>query len=83
VEASSIGNLLVQLETVGRVHGRAEMRELVRRSFPPVRVIPDPDLMGAAAGARLRLAAIRSQNLEKGSSNPQQETKISPAVAAG
>ncbi|GGJ04936.1 carbohydrate kinase [Alicyclobacillus cellulosilyticus] len=34
VEASAVGNALVQLAALGEVRGSAEMRELVRRSFP-------------------------------------------------
>lgn len=35
VEATSLGNALVQLLAAGRVHTLAEGRDLVRRSFPP------------------------------------------------
>jgi rhamnulokinase len=62
VEASSIGNLLVQVQATGRLQGREEMREMVRRSFPPLRVLPDPELKTAAARALKRLAAIRLEN---------------------
>ena len=62
VEASSIGNLLVQVQATGRLQGREEIREMVRRSFPPLRVLPDPELKTAAARALKRLAAIRLEN---------------------
>jgi rhamnulokinase len=58
VEASAIGNLLVQLRAAGRVGDRAEMRTLVSRSFPTARAAPDPALGRAAASARERLAAL-------------------------
>jgi len=60
VEASAIGNLLVQLRAAGSVGDRAEMRTLVSRSFPTARVAPDPALGRAAVSARDRLAALSS-----------------------
>jgi rhamnulokinase len=56
VEASAIGNLLVQMRTAGLVGDRKEMRALVARSFPVKRVLPDPDLCHLAKQARRRLA---------------------------
>ena len=44
VEASAIGNLLIQLRTAGLVGDRKEMRALVASSFPMKRVLPAPDL---------------------------------------
>lgn len=61
VEASSIGNILVQLQTAGAVQGRSELRGLVRRSFPPTRVVPDRDLAAAADRARQRVPVIRAR----------------------
>ena len=58
VEASAIGNLLVQLRTADRVGDRKEMRALVARSFPVKRVLPDPGLGQLAKRARRRLAEI-------------------------
>jgi rhamnulokinase len=63
VEASAIGNLLIQLRTAGLVGDRKEMRALVASSFPMKRVLPDPDLYQQARRARRRLdeaAASRS-----------------------
>ena len=54
VEASAIGNLLVQLHAAGRVGELAEMRGLVARSFPLTWVHPDPILVKAAQEARSR-----------------------------
>jgi rhamnulokinase len=54
VEATAIGNLLVQLHGAGRVGDRAEMRTLVARSFPLTRVRPDPALVKAVQEARSR-----------------------------
>jgi rhamnulokinase len=58
VEASAIGNLLVQLRTAGLVGERKEMRALVAGSFPVKRVAPDPDLRRLAQRARRRLAEL-------------------------
>jgi len=55
VEASAIGNLLVQLRAARAVSSRAEMRELVRRSFVTTRMRPDPVLRRAALGAARRI----------------------------
>ncbi|MGC8628222.1 MAG: rhamnulokinase [Acidimicrobiales bacterium] len=54
VEASAIGNLLVQLHATGQVAGRSEMRALVARSFPTKSYQPDPDLLRLARAARRR-----------------------------
>jgi rhamnulokinase len=53
-EATAVGNLLVQLGSAGKVADRAEMRQLVARSFPLVHVSPDPELARAAQQARGR-----------------------------
>jgi rhamnulokinase len=58
VEASAIGNLLVQLRTAGLVGDRKEMRALVASSFPLKRVPPEPDLSHQAKAARRRLAEV-------------------------
>lgn len=63
VEGSSVGNILVQLQVAGYVKGRAALRELVRRSLPPARVMPDASLAALAERARDRLCAIRSKGL--------------------
>lgn len=60
VEASAIGNLLVQLRAAGLVGDRREMRALVAASFPLKTVTPDPDLSQSARRARRRLTAIAS-----------------------
>lgn len=46
VEATAAGNVLLQAVAAGRIAGRAEAREVVRRSFEPKRCEPSPD--GAA-----------------------------------
>ncbi len=55
VEASAIGNLLVQLRASGAVASRAEMRDVVRRSFATTRVRPDAGLRDAARRAARRI----------------------------
>ena len=52
VEASAIGNLLIQLRAADLVGDRKEMRALVAGSFPVKRVVPDPDLCQLAERAR-------------------------------
>jgi rhamnulokinase len=58
VEASAIGNILVQLRTAGLVGDRKEMRALVANSFPMKRVPPAPDLCHQAKAARRRLTEV-------------------------
>lgn len=58
VEASAIGNLLMQLRATGHVGDRWEMRALVARSFPLRRAAPDPGLCRQAKAARRRLAEL-------------------------
>ncbi len=58
-EASAIGNLLAQLRSAGQVGDRPEMRHLVARSFPLVRVLPDAELARAAQRARRRAPGSR------------------------
>ncbi|HTW08484.1 MAG TPA: rhamnulokinase family protein [Acidimicrobiales bacterium] len=58
VEASALGNLLVQLRAAGRVGDRWEMRALVASSFPVKRVRADPELAALAERAQRRLADI-------------------------
>jgi rhamnulokinase len=55
VEASAIGNLLVQLRAAGQVGDRADMRALVAESFPVKRFSPAPAPGGQVAAARRRL----------------------------
>ncbi|MCJ8010932.1 rhamnulokinase [Paenibacillus sp. KQZ6P-2] len=40
VEATSIGNLMIQAKAHGEVHNLAEIREVVRQSFPPETYLP-------------------------------------------
>lgn len=40
VEATSIGNLMMQAKAHGEVHGLGEIREIVRESFPPEIYVP-------------------------------------------
>ncbi len=58
-EASAIGNLLAQLRSAGQVGDRPDMRHLVARSFPLVRVLPDAELARAAQRARRRAPGSR------------------------
>jgi rhamnulokinase len=58
VEASAIGNLLVQMRAAGKIADRGEMRSLVSRSFAIKRFAPDPGLRELASAARRRLAAM-------------------------
>lgn len=61
VEASALGNLLVQLRAAGLVGDRKEMRALVASSFPLKRVLPDPDLCQETKRARRRMAEVAAQ----------------------
>jgi rhamnulokinase len=61
VEASAIGNLLVQLRAAGQVGDRREMRGLVSRSFPTRRYQPDPALGRAARAAQERLRGLAAR----------------------
>lgn len=56
VEASAVGNLLMQLRASGLVEDRHHARRLVASSLPVRTVHPDPALARAAASARDRLA---------------------------
>ena len=58
VEASAIGNLLVQLRAAGQIGDRRDMRALVSRSFPTKRYQPDPALGRAARAAQGRLSEL-------------------------
>lgn len=55
VEASAVGNLLMQLRAAGEAGDRKEMRAMVAASFPTVSVAPDQVLGKKAKLARLRL----------------------------
>ncbi|HEY4753671.1 MAG TPA: FGGY-family carbohydrate kinase, partial [Candidatus Limnocylindrales bacterium] len=57
VEATAIGNLLVQLIATGQLGSLAEGRELVARSFPSTTYEPEGDW----AEARARFAAITAR----------------------
>ena len=63
VEASAVGNLLVQLEVGGQVRGREAMNDLVMRSFSPRRVFPDTRIARAAERARQRWQTIAARQL--------------------
>ena len=63
VEGSSVGNILVQLQVAGHFQGRAALRDVVRRSFPLARVMPDANLVALADRARDRLCTIRSKGV--------------------
>lgn len=53
VEATALGNALVQAIAMGRVRDGAEAREIVRRSTSPERYEPGPGNAWAEAGERL------------------------------
>jgi rhamnulokinase len=57
VEATAMGNLLIQAQALGGI-ARGTLREVVRRSDPPVLTIPDqaPDMLMDLAGYRALLA---------------------------
>jgi rhamnulokinase len=67
IEASAIGNILVQLRAAGQISDRAEMRAVVSRSFELKRFVPDPGLRQPAAAARRRLASIAAARATGGS----------------
>lgn len=51
VEATAVGNVLLQAEAAGRINGKDELREVVRRSFEPKRYEPrSGDAWADAAG---------------------------------
>jgi rhamnulokinase len=54
VEATALGNVLVQLMGLGRVSGLEQAREIVRRSFKLLRYEPAPDPGWDEAAERLR-----------------------------
>jgi rhamnulokinase len=58
VEASAIGNLLVQLRAADQLGDRKQMRALVSRSFPTKRFMPDDTLSRSATIARRRLGEL-------------------------
>lgn len=55
LEASAVGNLLVQLRAAGCIAERDEMRALVAASFSTKKIAPDPVLAKRAKMARERL----------------------------
>lgn len=59
VEATAIGNLLVQAIALGRLRSLAEMREVVRRSFPLT--VYEPQAGREWEEAEERLASIRKR----------------------
>ena len=60
VEATAIGNVLLQAMALGRISGREELREVVRRSFEPKAYEPAGEGWDEAAG-RLREALARAE----------------------
>ena len=60
VEATAIGNVLLQLIASGRVGGLEQGREVVRRSFRPVRFDPDPGSSSRWDESEARLGPGRS-----------------------
>lgn len=72
VEASAVGNLLVQLEASGQLHGRDEMRHVLFRSLRTVRVMPEPALRRKAARAAERWSASIAPSPERSDPAPVQ-----------
>jgi rhamnulokinase len=66
VEATLVGNLLVQAMALGEVGSLAEAREIVRRSFAPTVYEPAGD--PAWAEARERFAALSETEAALGAS---------------
>ena len=60
VEATALGNALVQAIAMGRVRDGAEARQIVRRSFSPARYEPGPGAAWAEAAERLAKLAGRA-----------------------
>ncbi len=58
VEATALGNALMQGIASGAIGNLAQGREIIRRSFPLQRYEPRPDAAGNWAGAAARLAAV-------------------------
>jgi sugar (pentulose or hexulose) kinase len=58
VEATAIGNLLVQAMAMGDLQNLTVAREVVARSFPVERFIPREDSAAAWGQAQRRLAAL-------------------------
>jgi len=61
VEATSVGNIGMQMAATGALRGTAEVRELAARSFPPERYEPRSDAAWDEAYARYR-AIPRGRN---------------------
>lgn len=78
VEASAIGNLLVQVEVGKQVRGRQAMCDLVERSFPPLRVSPDPELARGADKARQRWRMI---DVARSSASSEEASSVAGAHA--
>jgi rhamnulokinase len=57
VEASAVGNLLMQLRASGQAGDRKDMRATVAASFPTKKVTPDLALSKKARIARRRVGA--------------------------
>jgi rhamnulokinase len=57
-EATAAGNILVQAMGAGELAGLADVRQVVRRSFSPVRFEPQPD--GAWERAYARFLELRT-----------------------
>ena len=53
VEATAIGNVLLQAEGAGRINGKEQLREVVRRSFQPKSFDPHQSDEWAEAAARV------------------------------
>ena len=60
VEATALGNILLQAMAMGRISSGAELREVVRRSFEPTTYEPSSD-RDAWAEAAAKLAAVSQQ----------------------
>jgi rhamnulokinase len=64
VEATAIGNLMVQAKALGDVGGYAEIREVVRASFEPVEVLPEDGAQWSDAYGRfLKVTGLKDAKI--------------------
>ncbi len=70
VEASAIGNLLMQLRASGEAGDRKDMRSVVAASFPTKKLMPDTVLSEKAKAARHRVEGTRARQWPAGAGAP-------------
>jgi rhamnulokinase len=79
VEATGIGNLLVQAMADGQLAGLADMRSVVRASFPPRTYQPTADRIGVGA-AYARFDAMMERRTEGSTGATSRHVVTSPAI---